>query len=158
MKDKTSLSDDPNRDFYSPININNKSNSLKKSNGNMNSLAVPRTLLNGWYTNDSNDEFSGLSVDKSIINTNDKSNKNNNNADATSSLLKLSDFSSFNRVLNGKLSVTSNDFDEDIEEKRLFQWPRNNLPIFSSTTSTANNQNETSSLDVDDEKIVGILV
>jgi hypothetical protein len=93
--------------------------------------------VNSWY-NDSNDEFSGVSVDKSVIN------------EATNSIIRISDYSNFNKPMNGKLSINSNDFDEDLEEKKLFQWPKNNLPLFSG--------NETSSLDVDDEKIVGILV
>ena len=148
--DKTSLSDDqnrgqPEREFYTPINTKCHVDTLKKSNGNLasnnyntkNNLK-PMSNINSWY-NDSNDEFSGLSVDKSVIN------------EATNSIIRISDYSNFKKPMNGKLSLNSNDFDEDLEEKKLFQWPKNNLPLFGSG-------NETSSLDVDDEKIVGILV
>jgi hypothetical protein len=97
-------------------------------------MVKPVANLNIWY-NESNDDYSGMSVDKSIQNE---------------TPMKIGDFSSFNRILNEKLPMKFTEFDEDQEEKKLFQWPNSSLPLFSNETC--------SSLDIDDEKIVGILV
>ena len=98
-------------------------------------IVKPVANLNTIWYNESNDECSGMSVDRSMNET---------------SMMKISDFSSFNRILNENLPMKLTDFDEEQEEKKLFQWPSSSLPLFSNEAN--------SSLDIDDEKIVGILV
>jgi hypothetical protein len=124
------------------------------NNNNNNGIVYKNNKVNFWYRNHA-DEYCGIEqsaffTDNSIANTieqigykqvynevNDK-NKNHNR----------------NNIINNNnndLTLDSKDeFDEDQEEKKLFEWPQNNMPQLYS--------NETISLDIEDDKVIGILV
>ena len=112
--------------------------------------------MNVWYgNNDNNDEYSGITYDNKppASNSTYKNNKNCNNNTFSNNgkqngvnSLKKSEYKSFGT--NGKLS-NENDYDDDKEDKKLFDWPKNAQKV---------SNGETISLDVDDERIVGILV
>lgn len=117
--------------------------------------------VNVWYgNNDNNDEYSGITYDNKppASSSTYKNNKNGNNntfnnygkqngVNGLTNSLKKSEYKSFGT--NGKLS-NENEYEDDKEDKKLFDWPKNNAQKVSN--------GETISLDVDDERIVGILV
>ena len=123
--------DDQKHDYYDThITLKKTLNHTLPNNSALYTMSKTVPKMNVWYSNhgEISDDYTGISVDKSMTSLSKKSNP-------------------YSTFLNGNL-VSEHEHDRFDEEKRSYGWPRK-TQIFS---------NETISLDVDDEKVVGILV
>lgn len=153
--------------------LHSNSNTLRSNSKSQNFNSIHK--VNIWYGNgvsmnnnnisnnvtDSNDDYSGISVDKPLTHT------------KTTNSIKMNEYKSFSLNKNSLLSKSANmngvdkmhfELNQDSESqeescdtslsnsqkenKATYEWPKNNK-LFS---------NETISFDVDEEKMVGILV
>jgi hypothetical protein len=129
--------------------MNDLTNFNNQNMGIVYTISKPAPKANVWYGD--SDEYFG--VDRALlnmgsINTIEKMSKFKNKSENKNEN-ENSEYSNY----NNDYTVDSKDcseFDEDKEEKKLFQWPHNNMPQLYS--------NDTISIDIDDDKVVGILV
>lgn len=129
---QSTSTDDQKNDYYDAKKSSNAINKKGLTNEVIYSLTkMPIPKLNVWYSNhgEVSDDYAGISVDKSTNSLNKKSNP-------------------YSSYLNRNL-VSEHENQHFEEDKRGFSWSGNQTQVFS---------NETISLDVDDEKVVGILV
>jgi hypothetical protein len=171
---------DDKSDYYSQVNRIGAFKNFNNSTGAAAYSFMNNNQANIWYNsnnkttnNDSNDEYSGASVDKSSHLLLNNGYLNGNDSDG----LPFENINSMKQlsVKLTKMAAESDNYDfdydyEEKEEKTLLRWPQLNEPIINnfigknsinntnSSDSQQTNTNETISLDVDDEKIVGVLV
>jgi len=149
--------------LYSPIKHNTNTIKINDINSHHNgvvctvSQAKPSIKPNVWYGNQTDDlVYSGV-VERNLYNVErgfstletlrtkfkksyeSENNTNNREMDTNNEYRDYTD-----------LLDRDNIYDEDREENKLLQWPQANIPQLYS--------NETISLDIDDDKIIGVLV
>lgn len=182
FSNQVSLNDDHKLNLYSPIKNNTISNTLKMNdNSHHHNRNIPnphsyhqssnqRSSMKQtvWYGNHT-DDFGAM--DRTMFNL-ERGFATNSNMNSTIEKLGVratysfgSELSQDNNIYGDRdrdmdrdgtndyktyQDLIKDDYDQDREEKSLFQWPQTELPQLYS--------NETISLDIDDDKIVGILV
>ncbi len=153
--------------LYSPIKLGNNtvSNTIKMNDINSNhngivytiSQSKPSIKPNVWYGNQTDDlVYSGV-VERNLYNVE----RGFSTLEHLPATFKKS-YESDNAINNKEMDTNNeyrnysdlldrdNNYDEEREENKLLQWPQADIPQLYS--------NETISLDIDDDKILGVLV
>lgn len=151
------MSDDQKMPLYSPIRnqtITNtiKMNDISNNNGIVYTISSKPTIKqNVWYGNHT-DEYCG--IERGLYNGVERgyNNHTNNIEKIGYKNYSISDMSPEPNEYRNYTDLLDSKYENDEckEDSKMFQWPQTSLPQLYS--------NETISLDIDDEKIVGILV